>query len=72
MDYETIILIEAAMTAAERTKTWTAAKAGIPPTTFQRKLREGASFTVPEVARIAKALGVHPSELLPAVFAKAA
>lgn len=63
-------LIENQIRVAERTKKWTADRAGIPETTFRRKLRAGADFTVGEVARIAKALGISPSELLPVEFKK--
>lgn len=57
---------------AERTKKWTAERAGIPQTTFNRKLRDGADFTVGEVARIARALGISPVDLLPPEFRQVA
>lgn len=60
------------MRKADRTKKWTADRAGIPETTFRRKLRGGADFTVGEVARIAKALSISPGELLPPEFKKEA
>lgn len=68
MDLTTSELVTAAMQTAERSKRWTAEKAGIALTTFHRKLRGGADFTVPELSRIAKALGVRPSSLLPEEF----
>lgn len=61
-------LIEGQIRKADRTRKWTAERAGIPETTFRRKLRAGADFTVGEVARIAKALSISPSELLPSEF----
>lgn len=66
---ETAGLITDAMRVAERSKTWTAGKAGLALSTFDRKLRGGGDFTVGEVARIARALQVHPSSLLPPEFA---
>jgi len=60
------------MDAVERTQTWTADRAGLSYPTFRRKLAGGGDFTVPEVARIAKALGMHPIELLPDEFHVAA
>ena len=61
-------LIESQMRKADRTRKWTADRAGIPETTFRRKLRGGADFTVSEVARIARALGIAACDLLPAEF----
>lgn len=60
--------IEKALKQVERTQKWTADKAGIAHTTFHRKMNGGADWTVGELARIAQALGVRPSELLPAEF----
>ena len=71
MDQTTAQRIEDAMLSAERSKRWTAEKSGIALTTFYRKLSGGADFTIPEVARIARALGVHPASLLPPEFAPA-
>ncbi|MHC6175420.1 helix-turn-helix domain-containing protein [Glutamicibacter sp. X7] len=42
-----------------------ALKAGIARNTFMRKLNGGTEFGVYELVRIAAAIGVHPSELLP-------
>ncbi|WP_437582685.1 hypothetical protein ACSAGD_10505 [Paramicrobacterium sp. CJ85] len=64
----TAALIEAAILDAERTKKWTAEKSAIPTTTFNRKLRGGAEFTIGEVLRVADALSVHPYDLLPREF----
>lgn len=65
-------LIQAAINRAERSQKWTADKAGIAITTFRRKMNGGGDFTCSEIARVAKALSVHPADLLPAVFARAA
>ena len=61
-------LVKEAMKAAERTPTWVARKAGIALTTFVRKLEGGADFTVGELRRIAMALQVSASSLLPDDF----
>lgn len=60
-------LIAAAIRTAERSQTWVADSAGMTPATLRRKLR-GGEFTIPEVARIARVLGVAPVTLLPAEF----
>lgn len=65
-------LILAAMKRADRSRKWTAANAGIASTTFMRKLNGGGEFTLGELARVARALSVHPSELLPAEFVERA
>lgn len=62
-------LINSAIKTAERTKKFTAEKAGIPVSTFLRKLNGYTDFTVGEVARIARALDVPAGSLLPAEFA---
>ena len=72
MDHNEIELIEAAMAAEDRTRAWTARKAGIPHATFHRKMQGGTAFTLPELARIARALNRHPADLLPTQFVKAA
>lgn len=60
--------IRAAIVAAERTPAWVARKAGIALTTLNRKLNGGADFTVGEIRRIAQALRVPASSLLPDDF----
>ena len=60
--------IEKAIRRVERTQKWTADKAGIAHTTFQRKMNGGAAWTVDELARIARVLEVSPAELLPEEF----
>lgn len=67
---DTAGLILAAMGAADRSKKWTAEKSGIPVSTFLRKVRGFGDFTIREVANVAQALGVHPSDLLPAEFSR--
>lgn len=61
-------LIDAARKEADRSKKWTATKAGMSETTFYRKLNGGPDFTVGEVARIAQALRVPAASLLPQDF----
>ena len=68
----TATLIAKAIQEAERTRKWTADKAGIADATLRRKLAGGTDFTTNEVIRVAKALGVHPADLLPSEFARAA
>lgn len=65
-------LVTKAMLEAERSRKWTADKSGMNYTTFVRKLNGGPDFTIPELARIAKALRIEPSTLLPAEFRAAA
>lgn len=64
--------INEAIRTAERSKKWTAEKSGIPLSTFLRKTRGFGDFTVSEIARVARALGIHPAELLPTEFRDAA
>lgn len=65
---ETAARVESAMQTAERSKKWTAEKAGIPVSTFNRKLAGGGEFTIGELLRIAHALSVAPFSLLPEEF----
>lgn len=61
------------LASAERSQQWTAEKAGMAYSTFRRKLHSDVpTFTVHELARIASALNVSPSQLLPAEFKVAA
>ncbi|KQR90986.1 MAG: helix-turn-helix transcriptional regulator [Microbacterium ginsengisoli] len=64
-------IIAAAIVRADRSQKWVAERAGIPLTTFRRKLRGGNAFTVAEVIAIALALGVDPADLLMPVVAAA-
>ena len=46
----------------------TAKLSAIAYSTFHRKLEGGGSFTMSEIGRIADALNVHPSALVPDAF----
>lgn len=69
---ETIELVKAALKHADRSSNWVALKSGINSSTLRRRLLGGGDFTVNELARIAKALGIKPSELVPEEFKVAA
>lgn len=65
--------VAAAKERAGITRTALAESTGIPYSTLGRKLDGFSDFTMPDIYRIAKALGVAPASLLPAAFtAKAA
>ncbi|MGC5078503.1 helix-turn-helix domain-containing protein [Agrococcus sp. DT81.2] len=64
--------VVAAMTAGEWSIKGTAEAAGIPATTFRRKIAGHADFTVTEIGRIATALNIAPADLLPTRFKSAA
>jgi predicted mannosyl-3-phosphoglycerate phosphatase (HAD superfamily) len=55
--------VRAALEERERSSTWLSRESDIPRASLARKLA-GGRFTVVEVARIAQALDVSPSELL--------
>jgi transcriptional regulator with XRE-family HTH domain len=57
--------IAATITNKNRSKLSVADAAGIPNTTFDRKLRGASHFTIDEVARVADALDIHPGKLFP-------
>ncbi len=63
--------IQDAMSKEERPAAWTAAKAGISPSTFARRMKGEREFKVSEIASVAKALGVAPCSLMPREFALA-
>ena len=65
---ETRELVIEALMRTDRSEKWTADRAGIAYPTFRRRLRGDRDFTVNELGRIAQALGIHPSELLPEQF----
>lgn len=70
---EVAVRITDCMASAERSQQWTADKSGMAYSTFRRKLASDIPvFTVHELARIASALNVSPSVLLPAEFREAA
>lgn len=71
MDQEIEAKIKSALTDKDRSRKWTARKAGISESTFQRKLNGGGGWTVSEIHRIAVALEIPPSELLPEPFIEA-
>lgn len=72
MEHETIMKIKEAMKIADRSSSWVSRNAAIPSTTFHRKLKGGSPFTIPEIVRIAQALSINPSRLLPSEFSEAA
>lgn len=71
-DETTADRIRRVLSEIDRPARWIARRSGIPDATFYRKMREERDFTVPEIARVARAAGVHPSELLPAQFTQGA
>lgn len=64
--------VAASILRAGRTKTSVARDAGIPNTTFGRKINGHAEFTFSELLRIATVLDVSPATFVPAAFAVAA
>ena len=60
--------IAAAITQKDRTKKSVADGAGIPLTTFNRKLKGKADITVMDICLIADELHVNPATLAPAAF----
>lgn len=64
--------VAAAILRSGRSQTSVAAAAGIPLTTFNRKLNGHTEFGIGELIRIARALGINPSELMPAALLAAA
>lgn len=66
---DTALLVAAAIARSDRSKAAVAQAAGIAYTSFTRKINGHTDFLVPEIARIARVLGVPPSSLLPASFA---
>lgn len=61
-------LIEEARVTKDRSRRWTAEKAGMALSTFNRKLNGGPDFTISETRRVALALEVPPYTLLPSDF----
>ena len=59
-----------ALAAADRSKKWLSIKTGIPYSTLDRKLRAQAEFNFADLAEIAQALEVKPSDFTPTVFAR--
>ncbi|WP_043993636.1 helix-turn-helix domain-containing protein [Leifsonia xyli] len=57
--------VAAMITRQGMKKNYIAKAVGIPPTTFKRKIDGFTDFTVSEIDRIARVLGIAPAELLP-------
>lgn len=64
--------INTALMAVGMTRHRLATDTGIPSTTLQRKLKGDGEFTLNELLRVARALNVAPSALLPSDFKVAA
>jgi len=64
--------VAACILRAGRSKASVASDAGIPITTFTRKINGHTEFTFSELLRIADSLGVPPSTFTPSRFAVAA
>ena len=60
--------VAAAILRSGRSKASVARDAGIPNTTFGRKLDGHVEFTFSELLRLAEVLGVAPSSLVPSEF----
>lgn len=60
--------VAAAILRSGRSKSSVAVSVGIPATTFGRKINGHVEFTSGELLRIAEAVEVSPSSLLPAAF----
>lgn len=65
---ETADKVAATILRTGRSKASVAADAGIPQTTFGRKINGHVEFTFSELLRIANALGVSPSTFTPTAF----
>ncbi|QDZ15815.1 helix-turn-helix domain-containing protein [Humibacter ginsenosidimutans] len=63
--------VAACILRSGRTKTSVADAAGIPHTTFNRKIKGHTEFTFAELLRIAAVLNVAPSTFTPYAFAVA-
>lgn len=60
--------VAASILRSGRTKSSVAAAAGIPATTFNRKINGHVEFTFGELLRLAEILDVAPSALAPVAF----
>lgn len=60
--------VAAAILRAEVSKASVASSAGIPTTTFSRKINGHVEFTFGELVRLADALNVTPSTFTPTAF----
>lgn len=64
--------VAAAILRVGKSKASVANAAGIPITTFTRKINGHTEFTFGELMRVASAIGVPPSEFTPSAFVAAA
>ena len=64
--------VAASILRAERSKASVASAAGIPQTTFTRKINGHTEFTFSELLKIAEVLAISPSAFAPATFQAAA
>ena len=64
--------VAACILRSGKSKTSVARAAGIPNTTFVRKINGHVEFTFGELLRIAEVLGVAPSTFVPVAFQVAA
>ncbi|WP_144627574.1 helix-turn-helix domain-containing protein [Arthrobacter woluwensis] len=60
--------VAASILRSDRSQSSIAAEIGMAKTTFNRKVKGSTEWTVSELLRIAKAIGVSPSELVPTEF----
>lgn len=60
--------VAASILRSNLTKAHVAREAGIPYTTFQRKINGHVEFTFSELLRIAEVTGTAPSKLIPNAF----
>ncbi|MCI2959514.1 helix-turn-helix domain-containing protein [Agromyces atrinae] len=64
--------VAASILRSGRTKASVASAAGIPHTTFNRKIHGHTEFTISELLRIAEVLEIAPSALAPSAFLEVA
>ncbi|MGG7507981.1 helix-turn-helix domain-containing protein [Plantibacter sp. YIM 135249] len=60
--------VAATITRSGKSKLSVAEQAGIPTTTFNRKINGHGDFSLRELDLVAKALGVDPATFLPLAF----
>lgn len=64
--------IAAAITQKDRTKKSVAESAGIPLTTFNRKINGQGQITITDICAVADALGINPADLAPSALTHSA
>jgi len=69
INQEVAARIVATIQTQKRSNKSVAERAGIPVSSFHRRLNLPGPFTIPELARLADVLHVHPNRFLPEVFA---